>query len=117
MPSAGTISSAPLQLLTFPDHLYCALSFCSFFNSRIMSSTATYLETTPAAPAKDATSILNRADGTSTSESRSRYHIPWPATKEAQRKWQLEQMAGAFRIFAKLGFADGASGHISLRGQ
>ncbi|KAG5290999.1 hypothetical protein I7I50_00924 [Histoplasma capsulatum G186AR] len=24
-------------------------------------------------------------------------------------------MAGAFRIFAKLGFADGASGHISLR--
>lgn len=43
-------------------------------------------------------------------------HIQYPASKEAQRRWQLEQMAGAFRIFAKLGYADGASGHISLRG-
>jgi ribulose-5-phosphate 4-epimerase/fuculose-1-phosphate aldolase len=25
-------------------------------------------------------------------------------------------MAGAFRIFAKLGYSDGSSGHISLRG-
>lgn len=45
------------------------------------------------------------------------HHIPWPETPLEQRKWQLEQMAGAFRIFAKLGFADGASGHISLRGE
>ncbi|KAK2799093.1 hypothetical protein FQN50_008599 [Emmonsiellopsis sp. PD_5] len=43
------------------------------------------------------------------------HHIPRPETKEAERRWQLEQMAGAFRIFAKLGFADGGSGHISLR--
>ncbi|KAH8689883.1 putative aldolase [Talaromyces proteolyticus] len=43
------------------------------------------------------------------------HHIPRPATKEAERKWLLEQMAGAFRIFAKLGYADGGSGHISLR--
>ena len=43
--------------------------------------------------------------------------IPRPESLEDQRKWQLEQMAGAFRIFAKLGFADGASGHISLRGK
>jgi hypothetical protein len=42
--------------------------------------------------------------------------IQFPDTKEKQRRWQLEQMAGAFRIFAKLGFADGGSGHISLRG-
>ncbi|KAI0484985.1 putative aldolase [Xylariaceae sp. FL0804] len=41
--------------------------------------------------------------------------IPRPHSLEDQRKWQLEQMAGAFRIFAKLGFADGGSGHISLR--
>ncbi|VUC35933.1 unnamed protein product [Clonostachys rosea] len=41
--------------------------------------------------------------------------IAYPETKESQRQWQLEQMAGAFRIFAKLGFADGSSGHISLR--
>ena len=44
------------------------------------------------------------------------FQIPWPKSKAAQRQWQLEQMAGAFRIFAKLGFADGGSGHISLRG-
>ncbi|KAJ6102186.1 hypothetical protein N7486_004613 [Penicillium sp. IBT 16267x] len=43
------------------------------------------------------------------------HHIPRPATKEAERIWLLEQMAAAFRIFAKLGFADGSSGHISLR--
>ncbi|EFX04632.1 class 2 aldolase adducin domain containing protein [Grosmannia clavigera kw1407] len=41
--------------------------------------------------------------------------IPFPATPEEHRRWQLEQMAGAFRIFDRLGFADGASGHISLR--
>ncbi|KAL4864332.1 class II aldolase/adducin N-terminal [Aspergillus spectabilis] len=43
------------------------------------------------------------------------HHIPFPNTPLAHQKWQLEHMAGAFRIFAKLGFADGASGHISLR--
>ena len=43
-------------------------------------------------------------------------HITYSETKEEQRRWQLEQMAGAFRIFAKLGYSDGASGHISLRG-
>ncbi|KAJ5911530.1 uncharacterized protein N7473_000833 [Penicillium subrubescens] len=43
------------------------------------------------------------------------HHIPRPATKEAERRWLLGQMAAAFRIFAKLGFADGSSGHISLR--
>ncbi|KAH7129495.1 class II aldolase/adducin N-terminal [Dactylonectria estremocensis] len=43
------------------------------------------------------------------------HRIPSFPTKEATRKWQLEQMAGAFRVFAKLGYADGGSGHISLR--
>ncbi|KAJ5803291.1 uncharacterized protein N7503_005741 [Penicillium pulvis] len=43
------------------------------------------------------------------------HHIPRPSTKEAEQKWLLQQMAAAFRIFAKLGFADGSSGHISLR--
>lgn len=42
--------------------------------------------------------------------------LVYPESKEDQRRWQLEQMAAAFRIFAKLGYADGASGHISLRG-
>ncbi|TVY45473.1 Meiotically up-regulated protein 14 protein [Lachnellula occidentalis] len=44
-----------------------------------------------------------------------RHHIPRPATKQSEQRWQLEQMAGAFRVFAKLGFADGSSGHISMR--
>lgn len=42
--------------------------------------------------------------------------IVYPESKDDQRRWQLEQMTGAFRLFSKLGFADGASGHISLRG-
>lgn len=42
------------------------------------------------------------------------HHIPRPGTKEAERKWLLQQMAAAFRMF--VGFADGSSGHISLRG-
>jgi hypothetical protein len=44
------------------------------------------------------------------------HKIPIFPTKESEQKWQKEQMAAAFRIFAKMGFADGASGHISLRG-
>ncbi|KAM0820227.1 putative Class II aldolase/adducin N-terminal domain-containing protein [Seiridium cardinale] len=43
------------------------------------------------------------------------HRILRPESLEAQQRWQLEQMAAAFRIFAKLGFADGGSGHISLR--
>jgi hypothetical protein len=45
------------------------------------------------------------------------HRIPQPSTKLAEQRWQLEQMAGAFRVFAKLGFADGSSGHISMRGK
>ncbi|ATY62311.1 aldolase [Cordyceps militaris] len=33
----------------------------------------------------------------------------------AKRQWQLEHMAGAFRVFARMGFTEGASGHISVR--
>ncbi|KAI7233804.1 class II aldolase [Hortaea werneckii] len=32
-----------------------------------------------------------------------------------KRRWQLEHMAGAFRVFARKGFTEGTSGHISLR--
>ncbi|KAK0387047.1 hypothetical protein NLU13_5360 [Sarocladium strictum] len=49
------------------------------------------------------------------SEPKRCHYIPWPATLEERQRWQLEQMAGAFRVFAKLGYADGGSGHISLR--
>lgn len=60
-------------------------------------------------------SILNTAKTHDGSVKRI-HKIPVFATKEATRQWQLEQMAGAFRVFAKLGYADGSSGHISLRG-
>lgn len=41
--------------------------------------------------------------------------IPQFADPYAKRQWQLEHMAGAFRVFARMGFTEGASGHISVR--
>ena len=32
-----------------------------------------------------------------------------------KRQWQLQHMAGAFRVFARRGFTEGTSGHISVR--
>ena len=34
---------------------------------------------------------------------------------EKQRRWMLEHMAGAFRVFARKGFTEGVAGHMSLR--
>lgn len=34
-----------------------------------------------------------------------------------QRKWMKEHMAAAFRYFGKLGYGEGVSGHISMRGR
>ncbi|OAA41462.1 aldolase [Beauveria brongniartii RCEF 3172] len=41
--------------------------------------------------------------------------IPRFANPNTKRQWQLEHMAGAFRVFARMGFTEGASGHISVR--
>lgn len=41
--------------------------------------------------------------------------IPRHPTFTAQRKWILEQMALAFRVFARNGYTDGMAGHISVR--
>jgi len=41
--------------------------------------------------------------------------IPTFTTIDKKRRWMLEHMAGAFRVFARKGFAEGISGHISLR--
>lgn len=41
--------------------------------------------------------------------------IPKFASHEETRQWQLEHMAGAFRVFAREGYAEGISGHISVR--
>ena len=42
--------------------------------------------------------------------------LPVFSDKFEERKWAKAQMAGAFRVFAKLGYADGVAGHVSLRG-
>jgi ribulose-5-phosphate 4-epimerase/fuculose-1-phosphate aldolase len=82
-----------------------------------MSTTATVTEAKVAAPAAVAPSQpASRLDEKKAGEVKRIHHIPRPDGLEAQRRWQLEQMAGAFRIFAKFGYADGGSGHISLRG-
>ncbi|CAF9927003.1 MAG: hypothetical protein HETSPECPRED_006481 [Heterodermia speciosa] len=41
--------------------------------------------------------------------------LPTFQSKEEKRQWQLEHMAGAFRIFARHGYTEGISGHISVR--
>ncbi|KPM41017.1 hypothetical protein AK830_g5512 [Neonectria ditissima] len=72
-----------------------------------MSSTVTATQ-----PASTGTSILNTAR-TADGGVKRLHKIPAFATKEETRQWQLQQMAGAFRVFAKLGYADGGSGHIN----
>lgn len=59
----------------------------------------------PAKPAAFASEALTDIDS-----------IPVFTDKYEERKWAKAQMVGAFRVFAKLGFADGAAGHVSLRG-
>lgn len=41
--------------------------------------------------------------------------IPQHPTFAAHRQWMLEKMALAFRVFARKGYTEGMSGHISLR--
>lgn len=81
-----------------------------------MATVTTTAETaTPSYEVVKEFNALNNAPQSSDGQVNRLHHIPWPETKQVTRQWQLEQMAGAFRIFAKMGFADGASGHISLR--
>lgn len=80
-----------------------------------MTARGTTTKTAEAPPGPVEVSALNNPPQGSAGQVKRLHHIPFPETKEATRQWQLQQMAGAFRIFAKLGFADGGSGHISLR--
>lgn len=43
------------------------------------------------------------------------YRLPEFKDAYKKRDWLLNQMAGAFRIFAKKGFCEGPAGHISVR--
>lgn len=41
--------------------------------------------------------------------------IPEFDTFAAKRRWTLEHLAGAFRVFGREGYAEGIAGHISVR--
>lgn len=41
--------------------------------------------------------------------------IPTFSDRYKKRQWQLEHMAGAFRVFARKGYTEGTAGHISVR--
>lgn len=41
--------------------------------------------------------------------------VPSFSSVDKERRWILEHMAGAFRVFARKGFTEGMSGHISVR--
>lgn len=41
--------------------------------------------------------------------------IPSFTSIDRKRRWMLEHMAGAFRVFGRNGYGEGMSGHISLR--
>lgn len=41
--------------------------------------------------------------------------IPTFPTYAKHRQWMLEKMALAFRVFARKGYTEGMSGHISVR--
>lgn len=43
------------------------------------------------------------------------YALPSFEDKYEERKWILEHMAGAFRVFDRKGYTEGTSGHISVR--
>ncbi|KAJ9157323.1 L-fuculose-phosphate aldolase [Pleurostoma richardsiae] len=81
-----------------------------------MSTTTTVTTSTASkpAPVQSGGSALS-APASTNGKPKRRFNVPVPEDKLDQRRWLLEHMAGAFRIFAKLGFADGASGHISVR--
>lgn len=71
------------------------------------TTTTTQTEAVSQPPAK---SVLSFEGG------RSIFQTPTFTDKHSERQWAKEQMAGAFRVFARLGWADGTAGHISLRG-
>lgn len=41
--------------------------------------------------------------------------IPTITSIDLKRRWMLEHLAGAFRVFARKGYNEGMAGHISLR--
>ena len=75
----------------------------------IMAPTAVYDPPPITSSSKDATPIQAMSHGPTIPG------IPSFKDLEEKREWQLEHMAGAFRVFARHGYTEGMSGHISVR--
>ncbi|KAG8202786.1 hypothetical protein GWM34_02418, partial [Candida africana] len=43
------------------------------------------------------------------------YQLPKFTDKKEERKWMLQHMAAAFRVFSRKGYTEGTAGHISIR--
>lgn len=62
-----------------------------------------------------ASTITNKSAIAAISQGASLPRVPSFTSLDKKRRWMLEHMAGAFRVFARKGFSEGMSGHISLR--
>ncbi|CAI6099414.1 unnamed protein product [Clonostachys chloroleuca] len=76
--------------------------------------------TTITSTTRDDLATKVRIDATSSNPEWATGGYPFPGMpkfedKYKEREWQLEHMAGAFRVFARKGYTEGSAGHISLR--
>lgn len=75
-----------------------------------MSATATETATVSLHAPEGNASLAMLASGGYEAPSMPRIEDPYK-----KRQWQLDHMAGAFRVFARKGFTEGTAGHISVR--
>lgn len=104
-------------LSTVLDFCQSTIVFTFTASVRMAPSAPTTTTTTTIAAVKPAAGgALNFQLDTNKGEAPKDLHvIPTFADKYAEREWAKNHMAAAFRTSARLGWADGASGHISLR--
>ena len=81
----------------------------AMYQSPTTAPTAVFNTPQTTSPTKNATPIQAMSHGPTIPG------IPSFEDLEEKRQWQLEHMAGAFRIFARHGYTEGMSGHISVR--
>ncbi|KAH8891130.1 arad-like aldolase/epimerase [Thozetella sp. PMI_491] len=80
-----------------------------------MASTETITATAVSSLALQPEPIWHAPPAPSASKLPQKKKIPTFTDKHEERAWAKAQMAAAFRVFAKLGYADGVAGHVSLR--
>jgi hypothetical protein len=85
------------------------------------TATATMTETVPTAVSldsgvKDEKEVFQALFRGDRQGKITRQGIPTFTDPLEERKWMKQHMAAAFRFFAKNGYSEGVSGHISMRG-